>query len=329
MRWLIELSGEHPSLPRAEAIACFEALGASPTDVEQDGALLMLTAEAKPELVAERLAMSHVVSEDIVAGSYDEVLAAAGEIDLAGSRFMVKSPARKKDSSRKSVEEGVGKILASSGNVDLTRPEIVFRVLQGSRWHFCKVLANVRRTDFEKRSTAKRPFKKPVTLHPRLARTLVNLARVSYGGKLLDPFCGTGGILLEASLIGAEVIGSDVDAEMVAGSRKTLSHYGCVGRIIMTDVGKLPSLVERVDAIATDPPYGRSSSTKRESIESLYPRAFNAFAKMLKPGGLLAICLPEERHAAMAGPEFRLQESYPVRVHGSLTRHFMVFSRAP
>ncbi len=44
---------------------------------------------------------------------------------------------------------------------------------------------------------------------------------------------------------------------------------------------------------------------------------------MLKPGGILAICLPEERHAAMAGPELRLEESHPVRVHGSLTRHFM------
>ena len=329
MRWLVELSGEHRTLPSAEALASFSALGAGPTGVEQDGSLLMLDADVKPEFLADRLSMSHFVNEHLMAGSYEEVLAAASKLDLGGMRFMVKSPAKSRGTSRKSVEKEVGGILSPTGKVDLTRPEVTFRILQGRSWHLCRMLAKVQRTEFEKRRTAKRPFRKPVTLHPRLARALVNLSRVSHGGTLLDPFCGTGGILLEASMVGAEVVGSDIDPEMVAGSRWTLSHYRRPGRIIMADVGKLPSLVPKIDAIATDPPYGRSSSTNREPIESLYPRAFEAFGRMLKPGGRLAICLPEERHATMVGPDLKLEETYPVRVHGSLTRHFTVFSKSP
>jgi len=327
MRWLIELSGEHPTLPSAEAAACFEALKARATDVEVDGALMTFAAEAKPELVAERLALSHFVNEEIAAGAFEDILAASEKLDLAGARFMVRAPARG-GSVRKSVEEKIGKALAGTGKVDLGQPEVTFRVHEGKKWHLSRVLCKVNRTEFERRRPANRPFKKPVMLHPRLARALVNLSRVSHGGRLLDPFCGTGGILLEASLVGAEIVGSDIDGEMIAGSRKTLSHFNQTGRLIMADVGRLPSLVEKVDAIATDPPYGRSSSTRSESIESLYPRAFEAFGQLLKPGAHLAICLPEERHATMAGPDLKLEETYPVRVHGSLTRHFTVFSRS-
>jgi len=328
MHWLIELSGEHPTLPSAEAIACFEALKSRATDIEVDGALMTFAAEAKSELVAERLAMSHFVNEEIAVGTFEDILAASERLDLAGARFMVRAPARG-GSVRKSVEEKIGKALARTGKVDLRQPEVTFRVNEGKKWHLSKVLSKVNRTEFERRRPVNRPFKKPVMLHPRLARALVNLSRVSYGGRLLDPFCGTGGILLEASLVGAEVIGSDIDSEMVAGSRKTLSHFKRTGRLILADVGKLPSLVEKVDAIATDPPYGRASSTKSEPIESLYPRAFEAFGRLLKPGAHVAICLPEERHATMAGPDLRLEETYPVRVHGSLTRHFTVFSKSP
>ncbi len=54
----------------------------------------------------------------------------------------------------------------------------------------------VARARLEARKVTHRPFSLPISLHPKLARALVNLARVPMGGVLLDPFCGTGGILL-------------------------------------------------------------------------------------------------------------------------------------
>jgi len=330
MRWLIELSGEHPTLPRAEALAAVEAVGGKPVDVSQDGGFLRFEARMKPELVAERLAFSHFVDEEIVAGSFDEVVAAAEATDMYGARFMVRAPAKGTDSMHQTIEKNIGQILARTGKVDLKRPLVTFRVLEGQQWHFCKVAGRIDRKQFERRKTSRRPFIKPVSLHPTLARALVNLSRIGAQQTLLDPFCGTGGILLEAALIGAEVMGSDVDERMAEGTWRTMFHYkrGMAG-LFTLDVGKIPERIDKVDAIATDPPYGRSSSTKKEPLESLYRRSFEAFAKMLRPGGRVAICLPDGKYAQLAGESFTLQEEHSVKVHGSLTRHFMVFSRAP
>jgi len=329
MRWLFELSGEHATLPPAEAIATFEALGSSPRDVEQDGSLLILTATAKPELVASRLAMTHFVNEELAAGGFESIITAAEKIDLAGACFMVRAPSGAGGRHRHSIEQKIGKVLARTGKVDLRNPEVAFRVIEGREWHLCKMLCQVERSELEKRRTARRPFAKPVSLHPRLARVLVNLARVPWGGTLLDPFCGTGGILIEAALAGAEVIGSDIDSAMVTGSQRTMKHFGQRARLIRADVGELPAIVGKVDAIATDPPYGRSSSTMKESLDSLYTRAFKAFGELLKPDCRVAVCMPDMKYADLAGKELKLEEEHAVRVHGSLTRHFLVFSSRP
>lgn len=56
-------------------------------------------------------------------------------------------------------------------------------------------------------------------LPPKLAQIIFNLAvsdtNPLYGSRVLDPFCGTGVILQEASLMGFEIVGSDLDPQMV------------------------------------------------------------------------------------------------------------------
>mgnify|MGYP002171746373 CR=1 FL=1 len=42
----------------------------------------------------------------------------------------------------------------------------------------------------------------------------------------MDPFCGTGGILIEAGLIGCKVAGSDVNWKMKNGSAINLDYCG-------------------------------------------------------------------------------------------------------
>ena len=39
---------------------------------------------------------------------------------------------------------------------------------------------------------------------------------------IVDPFCGTGGIAIEASLLGLEVLASDLDSRMVEGTKSNL-----------------------------------------------------------------------------------------------------------
>lgn len=59
-------------------------------------------------------------------------------------------------------------------------------------------------------------------LPPKLAQIIINLANPSEGETLLDPFCGTGVILQEASLMGFDVYGTDLEPRMIEYSQENL-----------------------------------------------------------------------------------------------------------
>ncbi|MDY6768561.1 MAG: hypothetical protein SVW02_00425, partial [Candidatus Nanohaloarchaea archaeon] len=122
----------------------------------------------------------------------------------AEERFAVRTVRVDDTDAPRELEENVGRIIdnSSEAGVDLEQPQEAFRVyLVDGEAVLCRVQAEVDRGQFEARQNQFRPFSAPVTIHPRLARALVNLSQVERGGSVLDPFCGTGGILLEAGLI--------------------------------------------------------------------------------------------------------------------------------
>jgi tRNA (guanine10-N2)-dimethyltransferase len=145
-------------------------------------------------------------------------------------------------------------------------------------------------------------------------------------GSVLDPFCGTGGVLLEAAAIGLRPIGSDRDRRMVVGTRATLRHDEANRGFVVADAGHLPLRRGTVHGIATDPPYGRAASTAGESIRDLYDRAARAFADLLPSGAYAAIVLPDGQMTDLLSG-FELVESHALRVHRSLVRHFCAFIR--
>ena len=93
---------------------------------------------------------------------------------------------------------------------------------------------------------------------------------------MLDPFCGTGGILLEAGLIGIHIIGSDIEQKMIDGCQKNLEFYHLKNfQLFCADIGDISQYVSSVDAIVTDFPYARATTTKGEQLTKLYNRAFD------------------------------------------------------
>lgn len=66
-----------------------------------------------------------------------------------------------------------------------------------------------------------RDFKRPKRdarvgmLPPKLAQILLNTAQAKAGEHVLDPFCGTGVLLMEASLMGCIVQGTDIEQRMI------------------------------------------------------------------------------------------------------------------
>jgi tRNA (guanine10-N2)-dimethyltransferase len=164
-----------------------------------------------------------------------------------------------------------------------------------------------------------------VSLHPRYARALVNLTQVLEGQTLLDPFCGTGGLLLEAALMGVRALGSDASPEMIEGCRENMAHFGARWqRLEVLDIGEVAEAFGAVEAVATDPPYGRSASTRREPVRELHERGLRAVQDVLKPSRLAGVVLPYP----CGGTEgLRLEQEHVQRVHRSLDRHYCLLRR--
>ncbi|BAA80839.1 putative methyltransferase [Aeropyrum pernix K1] len=190
-------------------------------------------------------------------------------------------------------------------------------------------LSRLEGRSFIERSPGRRPFFKPGPLSPRLSRAFVNLSRLQRGGSFADPFCGTGGFAIEACLLGASRIAcGDLDWAMVRGGPLNLSRYCPPGIWFYSawNAAKLPLSSNSVDSIATDPPYGRSTTTGRMGYLSLTRAFLNTAVEVLRSEGWIVYAGPTrmspETLAEDAG--LRVVKVIEMFVHGSLTRSIVV-----
>ena len=341
MRLLTFLSGEHPTLPKSEVLAALEALGLGFKIVEQAEQVLVLEGDFRDEDIArltERVAMAHFFGELYFSCSTDEeeVLSEArgSDYDFHGSFAVrvhrVRHHAEHLSTAR--LEREIGAIIASRGKkVNLSAPENLIAGIISDRFYLTRVLARVERSAYEKRRPHLRPYFRPGVLLPRLARAVVNLTRARPGERFADPFCGTGGILIEAGLVGAEVYGFDVEEEFMRGAELNLRHYGIERfHLLQGDARALwKRYSEYFHAIACDPPYGISASTKGLSLERLYEESLSSIYRMLKPRRYACVLGPSridiEGYASSAG--FSIEEVHFERVHRSLMRKIVVLKK--
>ena len=338
-RLMLFLSGEHPTLPTSEAIAAIKAEHRAYKVIEQLDQVLIADSRAEPGVLAARLGMCREICWHLCTSNVDEVLDAVSSSDIVdlvrhGQTFAVRIKRVKRHSPDVNVVKLSGEIadlLASEVDfrVDLVKPDVeILGVLTDNRCVIGVTAAKVDRTQFNIRRPTMRAAFHPGTLMPLLARCMVNLARTPRKGTLLDPFCGVGGILVEAGLIGARPIGVDIDREMIEGARRNLETSGIADyQLMVGDARHLPML--QVDAIATDPPFGRQVTTGGVPVDELYRQALPSVAGVLKRKGYICIASPAglelEKIAEVSG--LRLIERHEQRVHKSLTRIIYVFRR--
>ena len=214
--------------------------------------------EAHPNQL-RRLALTHEVVKEIDIDSYrPEGRYAVRTENLTDEEF-----------DGQHLEEEVGeKISKISNKVDLDNPETVVKIYKTEDGLvYGELVEDIPRGLFEKRSNEKRPFSSPISMDPVLARVLVNLSEVSAGERLLDPFCGTGGILIEAGLCGIGVKGVDIQEEMVTGCKENLEEYGILNYgVEQKDIADLNEL-DKYNAIISDLPYGKASREENNAVE--------------------------------------------------------------
>ncbi|MDF1557552.1 MAG: THUMP domain-containing protein [ANME-2 cluster archaeon] len=335
-----ELSGETHEIPTAEVIGALESKNIAFSILYRLDQLLVIETSiedcAQVGELAGRLAMTRYIIEvmGISKASMTGIISMVEGIEFKNNNSLTynvraKKIKRKSPISSEDIERRVGGILYTRGyKADLVEPDVQYRaVLTDDTCIFGPVIASIDRSAFERRKPQNKPFFYPGVLMPKLARALVNLARARAGNTVLDPYCGTGGIMVEAGLIGANTLGCDVQRKILIGAKMNLDFYLVDYSLMFQDAGGMALRDGCIDCIITDPPYGRSALIQARSLEKLMKNSLCEMHRVLRPGGRLVMVSerPVETWAENAG--FKVVGVYTQRVHRSLTRRITVLDK--
>lgn len=340
------LSGEHASLPLAELRAILEAEARHYRILAVFDQVVVFEAQLdEPRRVVWRAGMVKEVgrlitvceaSTEGLKRCLDEVSwQSLGDKGFAVRPRYIKGYARQALPPREAVKIIAKQVASSTGlKVNLEHPDSIIRLLVTEGVAIVGVVEATRpRGGMHGRRPRARPFFKPGALSPALSRVFVNLSRLRRRDVFLDPFCGTGGFAIEASLIGAYSVCGDLDRIMAWGSRINLSWMGLEARsdVYLGDACSPPIRFFSIDAVATDPPYGRSTSMRRRTLHRLLEGFLYAAAEMLKRGRYVSFASPLGRGFAVEDVIVEAGlipvERHYMRVHRSLTRIVAVARR--
>uniref|UniRef100_A0AAR5QI18 tRNA (guanine(10)-N(2))-methyltransferase TRMT11 n=1 Tax=Dendroctonus ponderosae TaxID=77166 RepID=A0AAR5QI18_DENPD len=153
---------------------------------------------------------------------------------------------------------------------------------------FGRNVASGLRQLLKKLSLKTRKFIGNTSMDPQLSLLMANQAQVNSGSIILDPFVGSGSLLVAAAEFGGYVFGSDIDYLMLHGKTKptrikqqkrakdesikaNMKQYNLGHKYIDVLINdfSLPFWRDSMefDAIITDPPYGIREATERVGTE--------------------------------------------------------------
>ena len=337
------LSGENETLPAAELKAILEAEGFRFKITEKLDQIVRLKANLNSvKAVHRRSAYTRISALELFTCQAQEaaIMKTAEQTDFKsvlneGETFAVRIRRVREyaeEISTVTFEEKLGKHIlqnTSKTKVNLKIPDKTFLgILTNDQLVFGVKLTEIEPKTFSERRPRKKPFFHPSAMPSKLARCMVNLTRAKKGELVLDPFCGTGSVMIEAALIGCRALGLDVKRRMTKGCLRNLRHFHIESDgVVMADARRLP--LTKVDCLVTDPPYGRSATTMKSTTKQIVEEVLFSACTLLREGQRICIASPKTLSIALIGVElgYKHLESHFVYVHRTLTREIAVFEK--
>ena len=331
---IIALRGWHPAISRAEARAMF-----SSSKIERTDARRLLIANGESDWTnAVKMSGCECVLIGGGIAKWESLDYFLNEITVTAKESMAiecwrhegKLPVATRD-----IERHLGGKFHDAGSTfDLDNPKHKFGVVLDNSagyvaWGWM-VGQGPGKHGWSAMRANKRPFFRPVSLEPRLARSAVNIAAGTKDGIVVDPMCGTGGILIESALSGRETLGIDFDPIMVDGCQKNIDWAKVDARVVRGDATRF-ELPDNVAAVVVDPPYGRNSPSDEKLIEDMLDNV-----RKQSPGSKLVVILPvspgsddldEEITTDIKLHGYEIESAYGIPVHKSLGR-ILIIARA-
>ncbi|MFB3170256.1 RsmD family RNA methyltransferase [Neobacillus sp. 179-C4.2 HS] len=197
--------------------------------------------------------------------SLEELLEQLAHFQVTGETFKVICVKNGEESfeKRRAIEREVGQRI--KGVADIRNPQRFFAVMHvNRRWVF---------GDYMKSESVwflhqQKPHNYSTALSTRVARAVVNIAIPNpVGIKAIDPCCGIGTVLIEALSIGTDIVGSDNNPVILAGTRENIAHFGFTGEVTYKD---MRTVTNHYDVAIIDLPYNLCSViSPQEQLEML------------------------------------------------------------
>lgn len=228
-------------------------------------------------------------------------------------------------------------------------------------WHLMRVVGEGQRRLVQDYSLKGRPYLGPTSMDTNLAFLMANQALARPGAAVLDPFVGTGSVLVAAAHFGALCFGADIDWRILLGKggRTLFDNFSAYGlprpEVLRWDLAHLPITPSaRWDAILCDPPYGiraggrtsghpervrlrlqgrgRREGTLVRPLQpydaaEMYADLLDFAAHALRPGGRLVFWMAAlceiEREELPSHPCLRLQSASVQALHDVYARYLV------
>jgi putative methyltransferase (TIGR01177 family) len=338
-RYFVYISGEHINAAKAEVNTLARILGIDETFYWEGRVGLVDSQINLVQFFLERAALvketgiilsESDIQDDLLGSLSDDMLK-----DIVGPEetFSVRTISENREYSvneRLNIEARLGAYIrrVAGARVDLEDPQTRILVIFGQdNIRVCRSFASKLRPMLRDREPGKKPFFHPSMMNSALARVMCNLARVMPDEIMLDPFCGGGGILCEASLIGARTIGIDLSWRLLTGCKENLSSITSNYSVIQGDIRNLP--IDGCDCIITDPPYGKASSTRGAKSIGLVEALFGKVDSILhRRNESICICGSKEMNLYDLAQSMGLivNQVLQIRVHSGLVREVLALS---
>lgn len=203
--------------------------------------------------------------------------------------------------------------------VDLVNAKTKIEIIITNKNIYCCKLSQKIKKDFEQRKAHLRPGFSVGSLHPKLARCLVNLTGIEKG-IIVDHCCGSGGVLIEAGLMGFKVTGYDVSDNALSKCEKNLKFFKIRNyKLIKKDALKIK---KKHSYIVTDLPYGIGVKLEKDFYESFLKN----LRKILKKRAVIVFPDKINYKDLIKKSKLRLEQDFSYYIHKSLTKKVAIVS---
>ena len=230
IKYLFELGGENTELGKYEALELLKTENYAPEIILDNKNIVVIEVSNEMEVrVVQRLAMTKRLSRIIFYHKEEDLdisLKKIDEIDIGNCSFAIRSLSKKKQP-EKTLAKRLGEKVPLHNDINLTQPDVKILYYK-DKMTIISIWNKNKETYYKKcleHHIKHRPFFSPISIHPRIARSMVNFSNCSVKKKIIDPFCGTGGILIEIVNMGITGIGIDILDKMIESSIGNLKHY--------------------------------------------------------------------------------------------------------